>query len=62
MINHFDDFCLWAYVVVDDMRPEQEAARELRRPKDRGSPSVAPVTFFIRGCLHFSSRSGKGET
>ncbi len=30
MIAHFDDFCLWVYVLVDDMYKELE--RHLRRP------------------------------
>jgi len=30
MIAHFDDFCLWVYVVVDDMCKELKG--HLRRP------------------------------
>ena len=30
MRDHVDDFCLWIYVVVEDMCQEQKVSRELR--------------------------------
>ena len=39
MIAHFNDFCLWVYVLVDDMCKELEV--QLRRPGR--SLSVATV-------------------
>ena len=51
MIAHFDDFCLWVYVVVDDMCQELEG--ELRRPgpKPACSDSEMIAICLIGECL-----------
>ena len=41
MIAHFDDFCLWVYVVVDDVF--EEAEKHVRRS------GLAPVCCFTAG-------------
>ena len=46
MIAHFDDFCLWVYVVVDDMCKELEG--HLRRP---GPEPVCSDSDLIAICL-----------
>ncbi len=35
MIAHFDDFCLWVYVVVDDMCQDLEGDWDPRGPSRR---------------------------
>ena len=46
MIAHFDDFCLWAYVLVDDM--SQVLERHLRRP---GPEPACSDSELIAICL-----------
>ena len=46
MIAHFDDFCLWAYVLVDDMC--QVLERHLRRP---GPEPACSDSELIAICL-----------
>ena len=51
MIAHFDDFCLWVYVLVDDM--SKELAGHLRRPgpDPKCSDSELIAICFIGECL-----------
>ena len=51
MIAHFDDFCLWVYVLVDDMCKELE--EQLRRPgpEPECSDSELIAICLIGECL-----------
>ena len=55
MIAYFDDFCLWVYVVVDDMCKELEGQLRAIASKfgRQNRPRRAPTRGAPTNCLHF---------
>ncbi len=51
MIAHFDDFCLWVYVIVDDMCQELEGELGRPGPKPACSDSEMIAICLIGECL-----------
>jgi hypothetical protein len=51
MIAHFDDFCLWVYVLVDDMCKELEAHLRRPGPEPECSDSELIAICLIGECL-----------
>ena len=45
MINHFDDFCLWAYVVVDDCARSKRRLESCDGPKIGAHHQLRPLLF-----------------
>ena len=53
MIAHFDDFCLWVYVLVDDMYKELEGHLRRPGPKPACSDSELIAISLIGECLRW---------
>ena len=51
MIAHFNDFCLWVYVLVDDMYKELEGHLRRPGPKPKCSDSELIAISLIGECL-----------
>ena len=51
MIAHFDDFCLWVYVLVDDMYKELERYQRRPGPEPECSDSELIALCLIGECL-----------
>ncbi len=51
MITHFDDYCLWVYVIVDDMAKELEWHLRRPEPKPACCDSELIAICLIGECL-----------